>query len=377
MGRKQKGQKRNAHNNDPPSPSGARKSVGQDVTDDHTDTERLHLLKTQASLLHPTSPEQSLLNVIHTALKPCFSDELDFSLHLRTIKQLFATRDYTAIFTDPVLLPVYAFEYIPGRALCYRDIFVSTKALRDVIKGPGAYLYCMGAGNGAELVGIAGAMIGLDRLDDCTEGRPAPPPSTTVSSSPNSLSSSTSPPPPEAPVSKLSDPSTSLPPDVEIHCQDLSDYGPVLNPLLDSIRSNWPLPSTRLTLSTSVCDLLSPSPDILASISHQLSSATLTTAMFVMNELLATSKPNFIKLVSRIVGHMRKGAYLLVVDSAGSFSELKVGRHEYMVYQLLDAVKAWEVCVAKDSVWYRFPDGLTYPRKLNNMRYFMRLYRKL
>ncbi|KAI9335036.1 hypothetical protein DFJ73DRAFT_852410 [Zopfochytrium polystomum] len=114
--------------------------------------------------------------------------------------------------------------------------------------------------------------------------------------------------------------------------------------------------------------------------------------MFLTNELLATSKRAFVALVRLLVARMRPGACLLVVDSAGSFSEVAVGAgggggsggggggaeapRKYMVYTLLDAVGAFEVLEQTDSRWYRFPDGLAYPLKLNNMRYFMRLYRR-
>lgn len=42
-----------------------------------------------------------------------------------------------------------------------------------------------------------------------------------------------------------------------------------------------------------------------------------------------------------------------VVESAGSFSHLKVGNKTYMVYMLLDAIQDLELVVGEDSRWYR------------------------
>lgn len=42
-----------------------------------------------------------------------------------------------------------------------------------------------------------------------------------------------------------------------------------------------------------------------------------------------------------------------VVESAGSFSHLKVGNKTYMVHMLLDAIKDLKPVIAEDSRWYR------------------------
>ncbi|RKO88103.1 hypothetical protein BDK51DRAFT_19192, partial [Blyttiomyces helicus] len=259
---------------------------------------------------------------------------------LRIIKQHFFNREYTAIFTNPDLLPVYAAEYIPGRALCYRSLFIRIKELRDVLSGRGQFVFCLGAGNGSEVVGIAAAMVGLRLAGGANAGGGA------------------------------------SEPEVEVHCQDLSSYDPVMSLLDSAIRSTWSIPQSTLTLSTSVSDLLDGDPANQAALAAHLARAHLVTAMFVLNELLATSKSGFVKLVTALVTHMPKGSLLLVVDSAGSFSDAKVGAGQYKVYTLLDAVQGLEAVVKEDSVWYRYPDGLNYPTKIQNMRHFVRLYRR-
>jgi len=73
---------------------------------------------------------------------------------------------------------------------------------------------------------------------------------------------------------------------------------------------------------------------------------------------------------------MKIGAYLLVVDSASDFSLIQVGTKQYMVYQVLDQIQGFKSILSTDSRWYRMPSGLSYPLKLHNQRYYVRLYRK-
>lgn len=76
---------------------------------------------------------------------------------------------------------------------------------------------------------------------------------------------------------------------------------------------------------------------------------------------------------------MMPGSKLLVVDSAGSFSDVEIAGQRYMCYHLLDNIEALECIQKSDSEWYRYPKKLEnmYPGKLNNMRFFYRLYKKL
>lgn len=48
-----------------------------------------------------------------------------------------------------------------------------------------------------------------------------------------------------------------------------------------------------------------------------------------------------------------------------------------MVYMILDHLKDLAIVHQDDATWYRCPPGVTYPLKLENMRHFIRIYRKL
>jgi 25S rRNA (uracil2843-N3)-methyltransferase len=200
---------------------------------------------------------------------------------------------------------------------------------------------CLGAGNGSELVGLLGTLL--------ESGRPM---------------------------------NETPPLNVSLH--DMADYG-ILPQILDAFSSKdtQAMQSLNVKFEFPICDLLVSSS---SSSTADLLKADLVTAFFLLNELLTTSKAGFAKLIKSLMDSMAPGSFLLVVDSAGSFSECVVGSSSsttaesppsaHMVYKFLDAIHCLECLHSQDSVWYRFPKDLRYPVKLNNMRYFIRLYRK-
>ncbi|KAK5671704.1 hypothetical protein QVD99_001543 [Batrachochytrium dendrobatidis] len=286
-------------------------------------------------------PQQALLGVIQHAFSAIFADP-QFPVHVRTIKDLFLERDFVGIFTDPILLPVYAAEYIPCRALCYRDIFLRIDEIRTCLH-EGGQILCLGAGNGSELLGIGSALHGMQ------------------------------------PISSLT-----------VHLQDLSSYGSVIQRISESMHALLDIGAPALEVTESTGNLLELD-DLKATVIPVACNAKLITAMFILNELLSNSKRGFVTLISQLIEHMPSGGYLLVVDSAGSFSEVKLGSNAssnpdnqssepqqriYMAFKLLDAIHALQTCVSYDSVWYRCSPHLSFPSKLNSMRYYLRLYQK-
>ncbi|KAI9351324.1 hypothetical protein BDR26DRAFT_850881 [Obelidium mucronatum] len=267
----------------------------------------------------------------------------EFRDRRRRIKALFVQRDYLAIFTDTALLDVYVAEYSPSRALCYHSLFTDSQPLREALKAA-ASVYCVGSGSGGELVGIAAAIH-------------------------------------------------SIKPDqhITIHSQDIADYSSALVPVEAALRAEFK--DVPITTETSVFNILSDDPAHVQLKTACIANADIITSFFILNELLANSKKEFVQFVKLLVTGMKKGALLVVVDSAGSFSEVSVGSRKgkqtesgssidsptptYMVYNLLDAIQAFEILEKSDSRWYRYPEGLYYPIKLNNMRHFFRIYRKL
>lgn len=220
---------------------------------------------------------------------------------MQSIKASFYVRDYIGIFTVPENLPVYTAAYIPGRSLCYYEIFRSHPQLVRLLSKD-TKMYLPGSGSGSELVGISAAMLHA------------------------------------MPAQQR----------VELIMQDIGDWNGVLKSLETSVRNQWKLDEQQLSCSYEQGDVL----DANARRDQLIQEADLITFMFVMNELFV-NKTKAMALVQSLVKNMKKGAYLLVVDSAGSFSHLKVGGQTYMIYFLLDAIKSLEKVIGEDSKWYR------------------------
>ncbi|KAH8556537.1 hypothetical protein BGW37DRAFT_511030 [Umbelopsis sp. PMI_123] len=146
-------------------------------------------------------PEQNVLFVIQEGCKETFARK-DFNTALQSIKQAFYIRDYLSIFTTPTNLPVYTAAYIPGRALCYYEIFRShTQLLRLVAKR--SKIFLPGSGSGSELIGISAAML-------------------------------------HVPPARQQ---------VQLFMQDIGDWSGVLDCLEESVRCQWKLDSKQLECS--------------------------------------------------------------------------------------------------------------------------------
>ncbi|KAJ3266746.1 hypothetical protein HDU77_010853 [Chytriomyces hyalinus] len=289
----------------------------------------------------PLPLEPAIITLFNNACESTL-ENMYFNTHRRQIASLFVARDYLAIFGNPSLLQAYVAAYSPSRSLCYCSLFSSSETLKTALQSAN-FIYSVGSGSGGELVGITAA---LSRTTRTTPTTPT------------------------------------------FHSQDIADYTTALAPIHTTLKTTFP--SVNLSYESSVFDILSTLQEHVSSKTECVAKADVITCFFILNELLANSKKEFVAFVKVLVMGMKQGALLVVVDSAGSFSEVAVGttsskpspqqqqqQPTYMVYHLLDAIKAFEIVEQADSQWYRYPQGLHYPVKLNNMRHFLRIYRKL
>jgi 25S rRNA (uracil2843-N3)-methyltransferase len=267
---------------------------------------------------------------------------------LREMKTDFKNRQYLSVFlTSPDRLAIYVANYVASRALCYHQLLTTKLHLVNLLTGkdqiaraelerrrkqrrtgqpcPVDYasatrkvrVACIGAGAGSELIALLFS--------------------------------------------------------IELNIIDIADWA-VLQKLIAQQAAN----DGRL----SGVDIKWRQADILQlddeELSH-ISQCDLITLMFVLNELFAVSKADTVRMLTRLINGMQKGAMLLLLESAGSFSELQVNQQNYMVYQLLDKIPRLELVEpAQDSIWYRYDPQLAANTlmPLNNMRYFLRIYRK-
>ncbi|KAF8946526.1 hypothetical protein BGZ47_000318 [Haplosporangium gracile] len=357
------------------------------------------------------SPDQHILNVVKESCQEAFNLP-SFNTTLQTIKSHFFNRNYDAVFQNPEHLPVYSARYAPSRALCYYHLFMEHPVLMKTLEGGPSTILCIGSGAGSELVGISAAMVhanpvvkvkkvkkvltkavkdeaeemtkhdtkdtkdingaiedtttslGMETLTVSTE-------STQNSASPTAASETTPASASPETKTKAKKPKVNKK-KVTIVMQDYVDWSPILKPMEAVVRSRMLLNPERLQCETEIGNVLDLSEDLL----ERVAKADLITFMFVLNELFQDKKRTML-LVAKIVAAMPSGAHMLVVDSAGSFSNLKVGERTYMVYMLLDHLKSLEIVYQDDATWYRCPPSLTYPLKLENMRHFVRIYKKL
>ncbi|KAI8608403.1 hypothetical protein BC830DRAFT_1072074 [Chytriomyces sp. MP71] len=285
--------------------------------------------------------EERIVALFAAACEPVLASNPKLRERRREIKDRFLERNYLAIFTNRDLLEVYVSEYSVSRALCYHWLFSTSPAMVAALSSPNhpqppLCIYAIGSGSGGEYVGLASALASLNSTRE-----------------------------------------------VLLHSQDIADYSHAMAPISATLASKFA--SVRLSFESSVFDILSSDPTVVASKQASVTKADIITAFFILNELLANSKSQFVAFVKLLVGSMKKGALLLVIDSAGSFSEVTIGPSVSFcmnlfiphVINLGDAIQAFEIVEQSNSKWYRFPVGLQYPLKLNNIRHFLRIYRKL
>lgn len=171
---------------------------------------------------------------------------------------------------------------------------------------------------------------------------------------------------------------------VNLTIHDQSDYN-VHNLFLKGLQENYQIDPMRFSSNQILSNLLDrdaiQSPEML----HLFKESDIITCCFLLNEIISTSKAAFALLIQTLVSNMKKNSYLLVIDPASDFSEIDIGNNnqtsnssQYLLFHLLDAIQAFEQVQSTNSTWYRFSPLLQaeFPIKLQNMRYFLRLYRK-
>jgi 25S rRNA (uracil2843-N3)-methyltransferase len=136
-------------------------------------------------------------------------------------------------------------------------------------------------------------------------------------------------------------------------------------------------------------DILSVSA---ADLGVMMRDAFLCTVMFTLNELFSTSMAKTTTFLLALTECMAPGAWLLIVDSPGSYSEVKLGNRDeskrYPMKWLLDHTllnlagdednRKWRKTVSDDSRWFRpNQQALKYPLELESMRYQIHLYQRV
>lgn len=365
----------------------------------------------------PTELLQRLLNVFNSALY-CHTEH-DLSTLIQQVKQCLFKRDFANAFGRVEFLEAYAVRWSPSRALAYTHILCGIPILATCLlskrldslddteqqfstessdlfrvakehKADVSRVVCIGAGGGAEIVALGGFLEHLQE-DLSIQQR--------VSGICQSLHQ------------KL--PRVHL----DITAIDIAEWDSVIERLHYGI-TKAPTPSQYASAETKAasCPLVDPSAyavrfvqqDVLnmdvTDLTATFAEVPLVTLMFTLNELYSTSMTATTKFLLSLTMLLKPGALLLVVDSPGSYSTVKLGSSseshdecdlkKYPMQWLLDHTllesatigssknasagnDQWEKLVSRESEWFRLPKELVYPIDLEDIRYQVHLYRRL
>ena len=317
---------------------------------------------------------------------------------MQEVKGHLYRRDFEAAFGRDEYLQAYAVRWSSSRALGYARLldgvfkdYFDRKTSRGDSTEP-LRITCLGGGAGAELVALAGAI----------KLRLEPNPTADAADALADVS--------------LDEPGNAPGRRIEASFVDIADWGSIINHLYQGTTTAPPMsayasaalqasnraliPISSFDASFQQQDVLSLSADELCAI---VSGRHLVTIFFTLNELYTTSMSKARAFLLKLTQVVDPGTYLLVVDSAGSYSTVSLNGQEkkYPMHWLLDHAllkpvpiqknmegsgatrnkrsegkPSWEKLREKESEWFRIPEGLKYPLDLENMRYQLHLYCK-
>ncbi|OQD78571.1 hypothetical protein PENDEC_c001G00872 [Penicillium decumbens] len=246
--------------------------------------------------------------------------QLDTKSLIQTIKAHLYQRDFDSAFTDAdeALLHVYALRWSAARALGYAGIFKAVFKYICEANGVNSNtrVVSIGGGAGAEIVALAAAWRDLHENVEQLGER----------------------------LAGVSLEKNDTPGSLAVAAVDVADWSSVIErlektivssqvPTSKSSRHQPPLVgdgSGEFSVSFSRTDVLgiaeSDLRDVFLDGSTDAQPALLVTLMFTLNELFSTSMAKATGLLLRMTEILPPGAVLLVVDSPGSYSTLKLGK---------------------------------------------------
>ncbi|RLV91870.1 25S rRNA [Spathaspora sp. JA1] len=260
---------------------------------------------------------------------------------IQTVKGHLYHRDYISAFDNNDKRFAYAARWTPARALSYSSLFASLEPIRDLLKDPDTKksVLCVGGGASAELVALGSVFC---RLKEYCSGSAS---------------------------------------ELEIQLIDIADWKTVVDSLTSYMKENWIYRPEKLNTKFICDDVLTVPRESLS-----LSSLDLVTLLFTTNELFAEKRKETIRFLQNLNSFCKPGSLLLIAESAGSYSHITIGEKKFPIQFLIDTILvgkpgenngAWEIVQQSESCWYRIePKQVDYPMKLENMRFFYRLYRK-
>lgn len=308
----------------------------------------------------PIELQQTLLNVVADAF-PLAGNETKLKPTIQEVKGHLYKRDFATAFGKQDYLAAYALRWSAARALAYADIFATFdpesswlgQAPQTGEDGkPISRIVCMGGGAGAEALALAAVMkhhqlhgLHMEAVD----------------------------------VADWS------------HCLQLLQKSLTTPPPLFKYASESARAVNRSLLEPEQLVVSFRCEDVLEQKQERLKElmvgTQLITLMFTLNELFTTSLSRTTAFLLTLTDVVEPGAYVLVVDSPGSYSEVKLGKDgeakRYPMKWLLDHTLLeiagegkWKKEVGEESKWFRLDSRLKYPIDLEDMRYQIHVYQR-
>lgn len=271
-----------------------------------------------------------------------FTKELKYILEsaqltefIQQVKGALYQRNYLEAFDNDDKRFAYVSRWTPSRALAYSSLFSSLDDIVELLQEPTRVknVLCIGGGACSELVGLGSVFCRLKEY--------------------NSTSSSC----------------------VNVDIIDIADWSKIVTTMTNYIKQNWIYQGENFHSKFIHSDILSNR-------SYNYTDIDLITLLFTTNELFAEKRTPTIHFLQKLNQECKSGTLLLMAESAGSYSYITIGTKKFPVQFMIDTILLgkqndgpWSLVNQSDSCWYRLPE-IDYPMKLENMRFFYRLYRK-
>lgn len=259
---------------------------------------------------------------------------------IQLVKGDLYNRDYIKAFGDDDRRMAYSARWTPSRSLCYSSLLSSLQEVRKTVTNEDCNVLCVGGGAGAELTGLCSVFASSRDFYNKDKYKSS----------------------------------------LQIKLIDIADWSMIVGKLTNEIKKNWLYNEPdSLQVDFVHSDILNIKLE-----TFDLQSLDLITLFFTTNELFAEEKAKSIRFFQNLSNLTRSGCYLLIAESAGSYSYITVGSKKFPIQFLIDTILLgkgneggdWELIKHSDSCWYRCEKDLEYPLKLENMRFFFRLYKK-
>ncbi|AOA63931.1 GQ67_03159T0 [Komagataella phaffii] len=283
-------------------------------------------------------PER-IIKVFQTCFQDMFEDQTELNQLVQSVKGDLYNRDYAAAFGEERKRDAYVIRWSPARALAYSSLFSQLKEVRELIydfsdEKKDLDVLAVGGGAGSELVALNSIYCFAKEAYPNTEKK------------------------------------------ITVTLVDIADWSLVVDKITDFTKKYWLYKTATYKPEFVNHDILKPGVSFV--------NRDLITLLFTTNELFAEDRTEATKFLQRLSSECKSGALLLIAESAGSFSHIQVGKKKFPLTFLIDTILcgrpgsdngAWTIIDGNDSVWYRTPK-VQYDLKLENMRFFYRLYRK-